>query len=87
MKNRFGVIVAGSYPGFQEKTRKIVQHAVVLYADVKVEDFSSIESLGVSCTPSCGNCKCGKCHPGAKNMTLIEEKELNLIKKGLTFDS
>lgn len=36
-------------------------------------------------TPICGGCRCGKCSPGGKEMTLAEEKELEIIKAGLTF--
>ena len=86
MKNRFGVIVAGSHPTLKERTRKLVQHAVVLHA-TESDEFFSMESLGVSCSPACGSCKCGKCNPGAKNMTLLEEKELDLIKSDLSFDA
>ena len=75
MENRFGVILAGSHPDCAEMTRQIVKHATVLHT-VNAEDFYNIESLGVSCTPACGSCKCGHCHPGGKNMTLHEEKEL-----------
>ena len=86
MKNRFGVILAGSHPQFHERTRQTVKHAVVLHASIQPEDFYNIESLGVSCVPSCGGCKCGKCHPGGKNMTIREEKELQMIEEGLQFD-
>ena len=87
MENRFGVIVAGSHPDLQENTQKIVKHAVVLHTDVKPDDFYNIESLGVSCVPGCGSCKCGNCHPGGKNMTLQEERELSMIEEGLSFNS
>ena len=87
MENRFGVILAGSHPDIQENTQKIVKHAVVLHADIKPDDFYNIESLGVSCIPGCGSCKCGNCHPGGKNMTLQEERELSMIEDGLSFNS
>ena len=87
MENRFGVIVAGSHPDLQENTQKIVKHAVVLHTDVKPDDFYNTESLGVSCVPGCGSCKCGNCHPGGKNMTLQEERELSMIEEGLSFNS
>ena len=86
LKNRFGVIIAGSHPNMKERTKKIVQHATILFTSNKAEEFFSIESLGVSCTPACGGCRCGQCHPGAKNMSLLDEKELMLIKNGLSFD-
>ena len=51
-----------------------------------MEEFHSIESLGVTCYPKCGGCRCGKCHTGGKDMSLVEEKEYELIKKGLVFN-
>ena len=85
MKNRFGIVIARSHPSLKERTRKLVQHAIVLHV-TEANDFFSLETLGVSCSPACGSCKCGKCHPGAKNMTLLEEKELEMIKSGLSFE-
>ena len=86
MENRFGHIIAGSHPDISEGTKKLVKHAVVLRIDVSLEKFHSIESLGVACNPSCGGCRCGKCHAGGKNMTLEEEKEYGMIRDGLNFN-
>ncbi|XP_038143265.1 uncharacterized protein LOC119784992 [Cyprinodon tularosa] len=44
-----------------------------------------LESIGAACEPRCGGCRCGNCQPGGKEMTLAEEKELEIIKKGLTY--
>ncbi|KAJ8039805.1 hypothetical protein HOLleu_13921 [Holothuria leucospilota] len=52
---------------------------------MSMDQFLTIESLGVSCNPKCGGCKCGKCPPGAKEYTLQEERELDLIENGLKF--
>ena len=87
MKNRFGVFLFGSHPSVKEKTKKLVKHATVLHSKVNFEEFQSIESLGVRCTPKCGGCRCGKCHTGGKDMTIIEEKEFELIKKGISFNN
>ncbi len=35
--------------------------------------------------PKCGGCRCGNCQPGGKEMTLAEEKELEIIRNGLTY--
>lgn len=43
------------------------------------------DSIGAACNPSCGGCRCGKCSPGGKEMSLADEKELEVIKAGLTF--
>ena len=54
---------------------------------VNMEDFYNIEALGVQCKPKCGGCKCGKCSLGAKDYTIKEERELELIERNLTFNS
>ena len=43
------------------------------------------DSIGAACEPKCGGCRCGSCQPGGKEMTLIEERELETIKAGLTY--
>ena len=86
MENNFGYLVAGSHPEISEGTKRLVKHAVVLRIEANMDKFHSIESLGVSCNPSCGGCRCGKCHAGGKNMTLEEEKEYEMIRQGLDFD-
>ncbi len=52
-----------------------------------LDRFFDIESLGTSCEPKCGNCKCGKCPIGNKMYTIREERELKLIQDGLRYDS
>ena len=61
-----------------------MQHIVIHHIErVKLEDFYSAEAMGVQCYPKCGSCKCGSCPIDGKNYTLREERELNLIDKGL----
>ncbi|KAJ8369559.1 hypothetical protein SKAU_G00095870 [Synaphobranchus kaupii] len=43
------------------------------------------DSIGAACEPKCGGCCCGSCQPGGKEMTLVEERELETIKEGLTY--
>ncbi|XP_078789161.1 uncharacterized protein LOC144984490 [Oryzias latipes] len=43
------------------------------------------ESIGAACEPKCGGCQCGNCQAGGKEMTLAEERELEIIKEGLTY--
>lgn len=43
------------------------------------------DSIGAACEPKCGGCRCGNCQPGGKEMTLSEERELEIIRRGLTF--
>ena len=76
MKNIFGYITAGSSihdPPTNDFT-------------LLTESFFEIESLGVQCSPKCGGCKCGTCHPGGSNMTLKEEEEYNLINSQISFN-
>ena len=84
LRNQFGVCMGGSHKLLQEKTRKVVQTVIIHHLrQVTVEDFFETESLGVSCTPKCGGCRCGNCHLGSKDYSLKEERELNLIEAGL----
>ena len=86
MRNRFGSIIAGSHPTIKETTRKVVKHAIVLHSLGNFEEFQSIESLGVVCSPKCGGCRCGTCQTGGKDMTIVEEKEYEMIRSGLSFN-
>ncbi|XP_048836046.1 uncharacterized protein LOC125711305 [Brienomyrus brachyistius] len=43
------------------------------------------DSIGAACEPRCGGCRCGNCSPGGRDMTLAEERELEIIKGGLTY--
>lgn len=43
------------------------------------------DSIGAACDPKCGGCRCGNCQPGGKEMTLAEERELKIIRDGLTY--
>lgn len=43
------------------------------------------ESIGASCEPRCGGCRCGNCQPGGKEMTLAEEREMEIVRDGLTY--
>ena len=93
MQNRFGTLVAGWHQSFnsQVSIEPAVLHmrnGVVMHSSGSiVERFFEIESLGVTCKPECGGCRCGKCHPGGKNMTLAEEKEYNVMKANVSFNS
>ena len=43
------------------------------------------ESIGAACEPKCGGCRCGNCQPGGKEITLAEERELEIVRNGLTY--
>ena len=93
MRNDFGYAVAGSHSKIkptesitlsckQARTAHVVAHS-----SGGIERFFDIENLGTNCNPSCGGCRCGKCQPGGKNMSLKDEKEYKLIEKNLLFDT
>jgi len=82
MKNKFGRCVSGAHPLLEEKTQMLVQK-IKKINKVRIEDFYSNESLGVSCTPKCGNCRCGTCPIGGKQYTIQQERELAMIECGL----
>jgi len=83
MENKFGLCLGGSHHLLQEKTQLMVQDVEVSHAIIKLSDFFENESLGVSCKPKCGNCRCGECPIGGKQYTLQQERELAMIEKGL----
>lgn len=42
----------------------------------EVFEWFKWDSVGAAYVPQCGGCKCGRCPPGSKEMTLGEEKEV-----------
>lgn len=48
-------------------------------------DWWKWDSIGAACEPKCGGCRCGNCQPGGKEMTLAEERELKVVREGLTY--
>ena len=85
LRNQFGYVIGGSHPQLREATKKLVKNVKVYQLSHKIEDFFSIEGLGIECQPRCGGCKCGKCHPGGKNMTLKEEREYHQIDENMIY--
>ncbi|XP_055768950.1 uncharacterized protein LOC129844827 [Salvelinus fontinalis] len=63
---------------FTAETKGTVAHREFL-------DWWKWDSIGAACDPKCGGCRCGNCQPGGKEMTLSEERELEIIRKGLTY--
>lgn len=51
----------------------------------EIFDWFKLDSVGAACYPQCGGCKCGRCPPGGKEMTLGEEREIEKIKECLTY--
>ena len=90
LKNRFGRCVGGTHPLLKEMCMAHdLRNARVntIVSKVNIDDFYTIEALGVQCKPKCGGCKCGKCSLGAKDYSIQEERELELIERNLTFNS
>ncbi|XP_062390786.1 uncharacterized protein LOC134078694 [Sardina pilchardus] len=51
----------------------------------EVFEWFKWDSIGAACDPKCGSCKCSKCPPGGKEMTLGEERDLEKIKDCLSY--
>ena len=70
LSNRFGKCLGGSHPLLSENTQKIIEHVNIhhIEGEITVEDFYSIESMGVNCNPKCGSCSCGHCSIGSKDL-------------------
>ena len=83
LKNGFGTLIGGKHPTLIEEINKVLQHATVHLAMVRVNDFYELEQSRVECNPRCGSSKCGQCHPGGKHMTLTEEMEYMIIEDKL----
>ena len=89
LRNRFGRCSGGTHPLLKEShlSHDFINARVnTIVGKLNIEDFYKIENLGVECKPKCGGCKCGKCSLGAKDYTIQEERELELIERNLNFD-
>ncbi len=69
-----------------------VSHAVVQVQEDDslkscMDKFLETDSIGSNCRPKCGNCSCGKCAIGSRDMTIKDERELKLIEDGLQYDN
>jgi len=85
--NRFGACLGGTHPKLTERTEKVIQDIEVAHIKAaKIDDFYESESLGISCQPKCGNCKCGECPIGGKQYTLQQERELAMIEGNLRIE-
>jgi hypothetical protein len=52
-----------------------------------LDQFYSLDGLGIQFTPQCGGCKCGRCPIGSKKCSIEEERGLRLIEDGLSYDA
>ena len=88
LKNQFGKCISGRHPCLKENTKRIITCAKInnFILQPTIIDFRHSESLGVECSPKCGNCRCGKCPLGGKKYSLKGERELAMIEGGLKFN-
>ena len=54
--------------------------------DQNLLDYFKEESIGVECNPQCGNCLCGKCALGTKQMSLKDERDYEMFKNNMKYD-
>ena len=52
----------------------------------QIEDYFTLENLGIDCNPKCGGCKCGKCSFD-NVLSIREHKEMNQIIDGLMYNA
>ncbi len=72
-------------PGSHLEQESSVEVRTTAACNKEVLEWLKWDSIGAACDSTCGGCRCGKCTPGGKEMSLADEKELEIIKAGLTF--
>ena len=86
LRNRFRLCIGGTHPLLRVEESHLSHDFInarvnTIVGKINIEDFYKIENLGVECKP-----KCGKCSLGAKDYTIQEERELELIERNLNFN-
>ena len=83
-ENAFRKCVSGTSP-----TANSIQSTTVNFnqSKITVDDFYKIENLGISCSPKCGNCKCGQCGLGASEFSIKDKRKLELIHNGISLEN
>ena len=51
-----------------------------------IQKFIISQDIGVSVSPRCGSCRCGKCSPPGEKCSFQEQQELELIQNGLSYN-
>lgn len=69
----------------QAEDQEAIVHSMAAATNNDLIDWFKWDSIGAACVPQCGECKCGRCPPGGKQMTLGEERDLEKIKGCLTY--
>ena len=67
------------------KLRSGVGVGITAASNAEIVKWLQWDSIGAACDPMCGGCRCAKCAPGGKEMSLAGERELEIIRGGLTF--
>ena len=70
---------------YYPKPKSSVEVGTTAACNAEVVKWLQWDSIGAACNPMCGGCRCGKCAPGGKEMSLADERELEIIRGGLTF--
>ena len=58
-----------------------------LRTDREILNFFNEEQIGVHCSPRCGDCRCGTCAIGDKQMSIKDEKEYEKFRSLMYLDS
>ena len=58
-----------------------------LRTDKEILNFFNEEQIGIQCEPRCGDCRCGGCIIGSKQMSIREEKEYEKFKTLMFLDT
>ena len=64
----------------------VITQAHTAKTDKEIFEFFKQENIGAECSPKCGNCRCGKCPPGGKQMSLKYEKDYNMFTNHMRYD-
>ena len=70
-------------PVIKSSVNKVISERLT---DKGILNFFKEESIGSECHPKCGNCECGKCALGNRQMSLKEEKMYQKFKDNMFLD-
>ena len=79
-ENIFGKCFGSIHPSLREETKRLISNTHVNH--IMADDFFRYEAMVVKWEPRC--CSDGKCKRTASSYTLKEQREISLIKNGLT---
>ncbi len=99
LRNNFGYFLRGGHPLISTKVNEVavvnktvvnLEHSMVVVEKGEnlkesLNKFFSLHTAGTKCTPKCVRCLCKGC-PANGKYTMEEERELDIIEKGLSYD-